>query len=148
MTKYSKIKKSSFAILALSLILVAVLAFGGTYAYFTDQTDKVSSTLTTASLSVDTNAASVVLATDSIVVPNQPIITDKITVTPTMDTNVIIIAQVSLVVDPENNKDGETISTSDFQGYFGDVIFSALNHCNFTNKSYITTVMEFMKLNK
>lgn len=42
----------------------------------------------------------------------------------------------------------ETISTSDFQGYFGDVIFSALNHCNFTNKSYITTVMEFMKLNK
>lgn len=37
MTKYSKIKKSSFAILALSLILVAVLAFGGTYAFFTDK---------------------------------------------------------------------------------------------------------------
>ena len=34
MTKYKKLTRSTFAIVALCLALVGILAFGGTYAYF------------------------------------------------------------------------------------------------------------------
>ena len=71
MTKYSKIKKSSFAILALSLILVAVLAFGGTYAYFNDSVTADGGSVTTATL-VLTDTVAITAATDDLV-PNQTI---------------------------------------------------------------------------
>ena len=35
MTKSKKMKKSTFAIVIMSILMVAMLAFGGTYAYFT-----------------------------------------------------------------------------------------------------------------
>ena len=69
MTKYSKIKKSSFAILALSLILVAVLAFGGTYAYFSDTVTSNSASVTTATLTL-TDTLTLSVSEDSLV-PNQ-----------------------------------------------------------------------------
>lgn len=70
MTKYSKIKKSSFAILALSLILVAVLAFGGTYAYFSDK-DTLGGSLTTATLTVTAGTDTAITFTDTSIVPGQ-----------------------------------------------------------------------------
>lgn len=85
MTKYSKIKKSSFAVLALSLILVAVLAFGGTYAYFSANAS-ASGTVTMGTLTLniedaDTQTEGVQLSvTTDKVVPNQPVITEGTTI--------------------------------------------------------------------
>ena len=69
MTKYSKIKKSSFAVLALSLVLVALLAFGGTYAYFSDTVTAAGGKVTTATLTLTDNVAITASADD--LVPNQ-----------------------------------------------------------------------------
>lgn len=77
MTKYSKIKKSSFAILALSLILVAVLAFGGTYAYFSSTTGAMTGSVTTGTLKLTGGTTSLaIVETEDSLVPNQTVTLD------------------------------------------------------------------------
>ena len=77
MTKYSKIKKSSFAVLALSLILVAVFAFGGTYAYFNAKASSATTTVTAGTLTLngkyDGSGDAISLTSTSKIVPNQTI---------------------------------------------------------------------------
>jgi len=70
MTKYSKMKKSSFAILALSLILVAVFAFGGTYAYFNDEVTSGTTSVTTATLTLS-DSVTITGVADNTHVPGQ-----------------------------------------------------------------------------
>ena len=60
MTKYKKLTRSSFVIVALCLALVGILAFGGTYAYFSAKQEKTGTItmgtlgLSELTLSVDT----------------------------------------------------------------------------------------------
>ena len=53
MTKFNKVGKSTFVIAILSFLLVAVLAFGGTYAYFSAETTEVKGDITMGALYVD-----------------------------------------------------------------------------------------------
>ena len=52
MSKINKLGKSTFVIAILSFLLVAVLAFGGTYAYFSAQSNLVSGSITTGNLHI------------------------------------------------------------------------------------------------
>ena len=81
MTKINKLGKSTFVIAILSFILVAVLAFGGTYAYFSATAGKAAGELTTGhlSLTIDSNTGAVkdingFTADETIVQPGQLII--------------------------------------------------------------------------
>lgn len=76
MTKYSKIKKSSFAILALALILVSVFAFGGTYAYFNAKVSSDSTTVTAGTLTLNgkyDGTPTISFSDTTKIVPNQTI---------------------------------------------------------------------------
>ena len=77
MTKINKLGKSTFVIAILSFILVAVLAFGGTYAYFSASSNVAKADITLGHLRISTDAAfsSTSLNSDAmIVVPNQTIL--------------------------------------------------------------------------
>lgn len=108
MTKYSKIKKSSFAILALSLILVAVFAFGGTYAYFnasvTAEGSLVAGTLTLN----EGSAEAVSLTEDSKIVPNQKIDLTTTLGAITLEGNTVSALRIALGTVTVTAADGET----------------------------------------
>lgn len=108
MTKYSKITKSTFAIIALSLILVAVLAFGGTYAYFTaTATGTGSVTMGTMKLAGE-GVVTLNLETDP-VVPGQSITNGQpIKIAASNDTNVPMQMLAYIKVEAEA---GTTITT-------------------------------------
>lgn len=105
MTKYSKMKKSSFAILALSLILVAVLAFGGTYAYFTASAN-ASDTITMGNLVLNDGTAALTFdLTNDEVVPGQVIIneTNKLTLKVTTNIKTMMLAEITAVTTSGTN---------------------------------------------
>ena len=111
MTKYSKIKKSSFAILALSLILVAVLAFGGTYAYFTSYATK-EGTITMGHLGI--GEITLTTETDK-VVPGQDALSDPITFKSDETTNVpmIMLAKITIAAEQDATiKTNETVNAN------------------------------------
>ena len=78
MSKINKLGKSTFVIAILSFILVAVLAFGGTYAYFSDTSNEVTSgTITLGTLVIDENLAfaeTASLKTEGYAVPAETVI--------------------------------------------------------------------------
>lgn len=85
MTKYKKLTRSSFVIVALCLALVGILAFGGTYAYFSANAS-ASGNVSMGTLKVKLNNGATTLSlTDSEVVPNQQVF-DGSTVTLSYDT--------------------------------------------------------------
>lgn len=97
MTKYKKLTRSTFAIIALSLVLVAVLAFGGTYAYFTAKKDATDSiTMGTLGLSEIT-----LTAQTGKVVPGQDVLTVPVTFasTATTDIPMIMLAKVEITAE-------------------------------------------------
>ena len=105
MTKINKLGKSTFAIAILSFILVAVLAFGGTYAYFSDRADAVSGNITTGHLNILTSAGtgeSGALKTEGTIVgqPNQIIFNNE-EVTTTVSSNIAYFTRVrfNVVID-------------------------------------------------
>jgi predicted ribosomally synthesized peptide with SipW-like signal peptide len=77
MTKFNKVGKSTFVIAILSFLLVAVLAFGGTYAYFSAKTNTFKGNITMGELYVDLTDASgstVTLGAIDLAQPNQRIL--------------------------------------------------------------------------
>jgi predicted ribosomally synthesized peptide with SipW-like signal peptide len=83
MTKINKIGKSSFVIAILSFLLVGVLAFGGTYAYFTAKTNDVTGSVQTGNLNIgnilvgEDDATSTVKVNGGVVVPNE-VVTESV----------------------------------------------------------------------
>ncbi len=71
MTKYKKLTRSSFVIVALCLALVGILAFGGTYAYFSAEAS-ATGTVTAKTLKLTKSSDLSVSATGKIV-PNQSV---------------------------------------------------------------------------
>ena len=95
MTKFNKVGKSTFVIAILSFLLVAVLAFGGTYAYFSAKTGEFSGNITMGKLYVDlTNnaGATVTLGEIELAHPNQQILSETYKVNLTKGTDVSTIA--------------------------------------------------------
>ncbi len=77
MTKINKLGKSTFVIAILSFLLVALLAFGGTYAYFSANATATTGKITMGHLKIGTDGAkfdSSVISTSLKAVPNQTII--------------------------------------------------------------------------
>ena len=105
MTKYKKLTRSSFVIVALCLALVGILAFGGTYAYFSAKQEKTGTItmgtlgLSELTLSVDTGK----------VVPGQDALTAPVTFSSSDTTNVpmIMLAKVEITAE-----EGATIKTA------------------------------------
>ena len=115
MTKINKLGKSTFVIAILSFLLVAVLAFGGTYAYFSAQAKAVDGTITTGHLRVGriTAAADTALKDQNfklnidgkIAQPNQVILDDTFGVE--VDSNINYYARVKFTVKVEVPTDHE-----------------------------------------
>ena len=72
-----KMTKSTFAVIIMAIAMVAMLAFGGTYAFFTAQTTEVSKTATTGRIQLGANGLATLVQT---VVPGQELLTAPVTV--------------------------------------------------------------------
>lgn len=117
MSKINKLGKSTFVIAILSLILVAVLSFGGTYAYFSAKTKDLSGTVTTGTLKLGAvtgtgiNNGAWTIQSDE-VVPNQQIYAGDLSVA-TTGTNIYYYIRVTYTVtvsgvDDHSHKGGES----------------------------------------
>lgn len=129
MTKINKLGKSTFVIAILSFLLVAVLAFGGTYAYFSAQAKTVGGTITTGHLRIpgvitsnSINAETAALKIDdAIAQPNQNIVNDTFSVA--VNSNIAYYTRVKFTVSVEvadghtnhvsKDADGNTITCMD-----------------------------------
>ena len=69
--KSKKMTKSTFAIIIMAIVMVAMLAFGGTYAYFTATSDKNVASLTTGMVSLE--SATTLTATVENVMPKEEV---------------------------------------------------------------------------
>ena len=118
MTKINKAGKSTFVIAILSFLLVAVLAFGGTYAYFSANTNPAGGTITMGALHVylkDEDSAvlsgSTALGTITIAQPNQEILNTTYSVdltdTKTSTINAFVRVKVEAALTSLTVKDGK-----------------------------------------
>jgi len=129
MTKYSKIKKSSFAILALSLILVAILAFGGTYAYFSDSASLTGGSVTTGTLTL--GADTTITINEDSLVPNQTV---KATAAADIDLTGNTVAAVRITLSDVQLSGGQSPDASKLT-----VVVSGANWKKLTDGSYYYT---------
>lgn len=83
MTKINKLGKSTFVIAILSFLLVAVLAFGGTYAYFSAQTAGATGNIQTGHLTIytgdGTKTTAALTIQKKVAQPNQAIVDQAVT---------------------------------------------------------------------
>ena len=131
MTKINKLGKSTFVIAILSFILVAVLAFGGTYAYFSATSGKVEGSINMGNLTIgevtgtaikDVAGTKKVTFTTNVAQPNQVILDE--TLSATVTTNIAYYTRVKFDVTVEvapghAHKHGTETSCAD---YFANAI--------------------------
>lgn len=120
MSKINKLGKSTFVIAILSFLLVAVLAFGGTYAYFTAKSQNVSGTFKTGHLRITSiskgTGESDTMTITNVVVPGQTdIYGDGATVTTTVNTNIDFFTRVkfNVTVEPKGGDDHKHYHTTE-----------------------------------
>lgn len=83
-TKKKKMSKSTFAIIIMAVVMVAMLAFGGTYAYFTaTATKKSTGEFTTGSIKLEANDDATFVTGLTDVVPGDKLTTGPLTLTTT-----------------------------------------------------------------
>ena len=83
-TKKKKMSKSTFAIIIMAVVMVAMLAFGGTYAYFTaTATTKSTGEFTTGSIKLEANDDAIFVTGLKDVVPGDALTTGPLTLTTT-----------------------------------------------------------------
>ena len=140
MTKINKLGKSTFVIAILSFILVAVLAFGGTYAYFSDQSDPASGSVTTGHLTITEVKEGGVAITDELtmegkVQPNQVIYNNTLSLD--VNNNIAYYTRLKLTVsiardDTHQHKVQDNLETQDVTEKCADDVGAALNILTFT----------------
>lgn len=123
MTKINKLGKSTFVIAILSFLLVAVLAFGGTYAYFTSATEKAEGTFKTGKVQISSEAATIVIDKEG-VVPGAPIVDEAITLAADVNVKTIIIAVMKLTTAGDIEAEHITFETSKTDAW-GEVTLDA-----------------------
>ena len=79
--KSKKMTKSTFAIIIMAIAMVAMLAFGGTYAYFTAQAKEVESEITMGHVHLTSQATEKFTASVSDVLPGDEILTGGVVLT-------------------------------------------------------------------
>lgn len=117
MTKYKKLTRSSFVIVALCLALVGILAFGGTYAYFSSSA-KVEGTVKLGTLTLTENSGyAKVNKTDSaLVVPNEPLVATKVDVGSNIDHYVRLVVTVKVTLASDKSIDNKDAKEPDLSG--------------------------------
>lgn len=121
MSKINKLGKSTFVIAILSFLLVAVLAFGGTYAYFSATSgEAVKGNITTGHLVIDTvkgtGTTGELKASATLAQPNQTIFNE--TVTTTVMSNIAYFTRVNFSV---NIYEEDGVTPVDMEGHDGHV---------------------------
>ena len=117
MTKINKLGKSTFVIAILSFLLVAVLAFGGTYAYFSDTSNDVTGSVNLGRLQITDfagkGADGSIKIEAEVAQPNQTIIND--TITADIDANIKYYVRVYFTAEVTECTTAETSDgTHDF----------------------------------
>ena len=79
--KSKKMTKSTFAIIIMGIIMVAMLAFGGTFALFTAETTRKTGSFTTGHVYLKSNASTLTIGGTN-VVPGDEVVSGAITVSP------------------------------------------------------------------
>ena len=94
--KSKKMTKSTFAIVIMAIAMVAMLAFGGTYAYFTANATVNAGNVMTATVQL-TGASTAELTVDTKIVPGQEIVADEaISATNGSDVAVWVFAKIEV----------------------------------------------------
>ena len=137
MTKYKKLTRSSFVIVALCLALVGILAFGGTYAYFTDTATTTAATKTGI---LGFSAPASITITEQSWVPNQTISLSDVTLTYDEGSNVVGAMRVTVKVSGTKGCDLITMGTLD--GYYEDTAAAtnaaaSMSKVFYANKTFI-----------
>ena len=102
--KSKKMTKSTFAIIIMAIAIVALLAFGGSYAYFTATTTAKSNTFETGI--VNLSAGDFTISTAK-VVPGDPLVNKAVVYN--NQSNVKSYIFVKLTIDDENLPSGKTV---------------------------------------
>ena len=101
MTKTKKkMSKSTFAIIIMAVAMVAMLAFGGTFAYFTAEANDATGTTTVGTVEISTGASATIAEATDFAVPGSTIYENqsvKLTNTSTVD--IYVFAKLSAQID-------------------------------------------------
>ena len=97
--KSKKMTKSTFAVIIMAIAMVAMLAFGGTYAYFTATTTQQSDSVVTGTVKL--NNAAFTLVSSGVVVPGMELLEEdnKVVVTDESNVNTYIFVEIELVAN-------------------------------------------------
>lgn len=113
-TKKKKMSKSTFAIIIMAVVMVAMLAFGGTYAYFTaTATKKTTGEFTTGSIKLESNKEATFVSGLTNVVPGDALTTGPLTLTTTSaGTDSYIAIKVTIKATDANDEELDLAGTS------------------------------------
>ena len=113
-TKKKKMSKSTFAIIIMAVVMVAMLAFGGTYAYFTaTATKKSTGEFTTGSIKLESNKEATFVTGLKDVVPGDKLTTGPLTLTTTsVGTDSYIAIKVTIKATDANDEELDLAGTS------------------------------------
>ena len=113
-TKKRKMSKSTFAIIIMAVVMVAMLAFGGTYAYFTaTATKKTTGEFTTGSIKLEANDDATFVSGLTNVVPGDALTTGPLTLTTTSaGTDSYIAIKVTIKATDDNDAPLDLTDTS------------------------------------
>lgn len=128
MTKINKLGKSTFVIAILSFLLVAVLAFGGTYAYFSAQSKTATGSIDLGNLTVgevtgDAISSNAITFDTTVAQPNQQILTNE-AISVTVTSNIAYYTRVKFDVEvtPEVGHEHLAETPDDCNDYFATAI--------------------------
>lgn len=134
--KSKKMSKQTVAIIIMAVIMVAMLAFGGTFAYFTaTATEKTSGEITTGYVKLESDATFVTATTH--VIPGTTIIDGPVTVTPSQDGTGSYIAIRFIVEIKKQGETAFTVATDDNAFNFDEVVDDAKWFRDTTNNMFI-----------
>ncbi len=125
--KSKKMTKSTFAIIIMAIIMVAMLAFGGTYAYFTATTTDNKPTFITGTVQLAANTVNV-LDSGSYAVSGTKVITSDIAVNNMSNVKTYIFMKLSAKF---TESDGTTVVTGATQ------ITTSKNDCDANNEYFL-----------
>ncbi len=141
-TKSKKMTKSTFAIIIMAVVMVAMLAFGGTYAYFTASTSAKSTSFTTGKVVLTNSGANITVISDK-VVPGDTIINDVISYTNGSDVNTYI-AVVMTVKKGTNAGDAEEVTDlSEISSAINLGVTTSWQQCETSTNVYIAKGTDF-----
>ena len=123
-TKSKKMTKSTFAIIIMAVVMVAMLAFGGTYAYFTATASEVKNTVTTGTVKLNANTMAT-LVSDKVVSGSSLIDTGSVQVTSASNVDTYVFVTFSVTFDGAGNPKKSAAECTTEGDYFLDVTQAA-----------------------